>query len=81
MTWPFGRKKDERDVRVTSLDEEARTGEISLVDKILELRDLFGLTRFSAHMDVGAPSHERMMKSIEVFGTQIAPKVRAALKK
>lgn len=51
------------------------------VDKILELHDLFGLTRFSAHMDVGAPSHERMMKSIEVFGTQIAPKVREALKK
>lgn len=51
------------------------------VDKILELHDLFGLTRFSAHMDVGAPSHERMMKSIEVLGTQIAPKVREALKK
>ena len=51
------------------------------VDKILELHDLFGLTRFSAHMDVGGPSHERMMKSIEVLGTQIAPKVREALKK
>lgn len=51
------------------------------VDKILELHELFGLTRFSAHMDVGAPSHERTMRSIEVFGTKIAPKVRAALKK
>ncbi|GAB3418436.1 LLM class flavin-dependent oxidoreductase [Niabella aquatica] len=51
------------------------------VDKILELHDMFGLTRFSAHMDVGAPSHDRMMKSIEVFGTKIAPKVRAALLK
>lgn len=51
------------------------------IDKILELHDLFGLTRFSAHMDVGAPSHQRMMKSIEVFGTQIAPKLRAALNK
>ncbi|MCH5598111.1 LLM class flavin-dependent oxidoreductase [Niabella ginsengisoli] len=50
------------------------------VDKILELHELFGLTRFSAHMDVGAPSHDRMMKSIEVFGTKIAPKVREALR-
>jgi len=51
------------------------------VDKILSMEDIFGLTRFSAHMDVGGPSHEAMMKSIEIFGTQIAPKVREALKK
>jgi probable LLM family oxidoreductase len=51
------------------------------VDKILYLHELFGLTRFSAHMDVGGPSHQSLMKSIEIFGTKIAPKVRAALKK
>jgi len=51
------------------------------VDKILEMEETFGLTRFSAHMDVGGPSHAAMMKSIEIFGTKIAPKVRAALKK
>jgi probable LLM family oxidoreductase len=51
------------------------------VDKILELQELFGLTRFSAHMDVGGPPHQALMKSIEIFGTQIAPRVRAALKK
>ncbi|ABG57717.1 LLM class flavin-dependent oxidoreductase [Cytophaga hutchinsonii] len=50
------------------------------VDKILEMHELFGLTRFSAHMDVGGPSHTSLMKSIEIFGTQIAPKVRAAIK-
>ena len=50
------------------------------IDKILHLHELFGLTRFSAHMDVGAPAHAALMKSIELFGTQIAPKVRAALK-
>lgn len=49
------------------------------VEKILELQELFGLTRFSAHMDVGAPSHLRMMKSIEIFGDKIAPKIRKAL--
>jgi probable LLM family oxidoreductase len=51
------------------------------IDKILHMHELFGLTRFSAHMDVGGPSHQSMMKSIEIFGTKIAPKVRGALKK
>lgn len=50
------------------------------IDKILHMHELFGLTRFSAHMDVGGPSHSAMMKSIEIYGNQIAPKVRAALK-
>jgi probable LLM family oxidoreductase len=51
------------------------------IDKILATQELFGLTRFSAHMDVGGPSHQSMMKSIEIFGTKIAPKVREALVK
>lgn len=50
------------------------------IDKILQMEELFGLTRFSAHMDVGGPSHASLMKSIELFGTSIAPKVREALK-
>jgi probable LLM family oxidoreductase len=50
------------------------------IDKILQMQQLFGLTRFSAHMDVGGPSHQSLMKSIEIFGTKIAPKVREALK-
>jgi len=50
------------------------------IDKILYMHELFGLTRFSAHMDVGGPSHQSLMKSIEIFGTKIAPKVREALK-
>ncbi|MGO4877208.1 Atu2307/SP_0267 family LLM class monooxygenase [Pedobacter psychrotolerans] len=49
------------------------------VDKILAMEATFGLTRFSAHMDVGGPSHAAMMKSIELFGNQIAPAVRKAL--
>lgn len=51
------------------------------VDKILYMHELFGLTRFSAHMDVGGPSHASLMKSIEIFGSEIAPRVRGALKK
>ncbi len=48
-------------------------------DKILQMHDMFGLTRFSAHMDVGGPAHKDLMKSIEIFGTRIAPQVRAAI--
>ena len=51
------------------------------VDKILHMQEMFGLTRFSAHMDVGGPTHKALMKSIEIFGDKIAPKVRVALKK
>lgn len=50
------------------------------VDKILKMEKMFGLTRFSAHMDVGGPSHKSLMKAIEIYGTKIAPKVREALK-
>ena len=51
------------------------------IDKILQMQEMFGLTRFSAHMDVGGPSHQSLMKSIEIYGNKIAPKVREALKK
>ena len=50
------------------------------VEKILQMQEMFGLTRFSAHMDMGGPSHTSLMKSIEIFGDKISPKVRAALK-
>jgi probable LLM family oxidoreductase len=50
------------------------------VDKILYLHETLGLTRFAAHLDVGGPSHASIMKAIEIYGTQIAPQVRAALK-
>ena len=51
----------------------------SAIDKLIQYNKLFGLTRFSAHMDVGAPTHKEMMKSIELFGTKIAPNVKKSL--
>lgn len=50
------------------------------VEKILKMKELFNLTRFAAHIDVGGPSHTAMMKSIELYGTKIAEKVRAAIR-
>ena len=44
------------------------------------VKEMFGLTRYIAHMDVGAPNHEVMMKSIELFGTKVAGKSKINLK-
>lgn len=48
-------------------------------EKIVAVIKEFGLTRFSAHMDVGSPSHKEMMKSIEIYGDKIVPKVKKVL--
>jgi alkanesulfonate monooxygenase SsuD/methylene tetrahydromethanopterin reductase-like flavin-dependent oxidoreductase (luciferase family) len=50
-----------------------------VVDKILYQQEIFGLTRFVAHIDIGGPSHKELMKSIELFGTKVAPEVRKAV--
>ncbi|MBK0064035.1 MULTISPECIES: LLM class flavin-dependent oxidoreductase [unclassified Acinetobacter] len=50
-------------------------------DKIIEVIETFGLTRFAAHLDTGAMEHKHMMKAIEIYGTKIAPEVRKAVNK
>ncbi|MGV8915336.1 MAG: LLM class flavin-dependent oxidoreductase [Kaistella sp.] len=47
-----------------------------VADKIAYMKELFGITRFIGHMDVGAPENDVMMKSIELFGEKIAPQMR-----
>jgi probable LLM family oxidoreductase len=41
--------------------------------------DLGGITRFSFQMDNAALSHDKLMQSIELIGTKVAPLVRKAL--
>ena len=60
MTWPFFKHKSStpRDERVTRLDEETRAGEVSLVNKIMELdRRRVDLDRLTADAlkDLGRP--------------------------
>lgn len=50
-----------------------------VTEKIIETIELFGLTRFIAHLDVGAPSHAQIMKAIELFGSKVIPAVRKAV--
>lgn len=51
-----------------------------VIDKILYEHELFGHTRFLAQMDVGGVSHLDLMRSIELFGTVVAPEVRKHLR-
>lgn len=47
-----------------------------VIDKILYEHELFGFTRFLAQASVGNVPHVMVMKSIELFGTKVAPVVR-----
>ncbi len=50
-----------------------------VAEKIIQTSELFGLTRFIGHLDVGGPPHNAMMKAIELFGSKVIPQVRRAL--
>lgn len=43
--------------------------------KINSFKEMFGLTRFVAHLDVGGPTHEELMKTIELFGREVIPMI------
>ena len=48
-----------------------------VAEKILFEHELFGHQRYLAQMSVGAVAHRDVMRSIELFGTEVAPVVRA----
>ena len=50
-----------------------------VIDKILMEREVLGLTRFLLHISVGTLPHAQVMRSIELFGTVVAPAIRAAV--
>jgi probable LLM family oxidoreductase len=52
-----------------------------VIDKILFEHELFGNTRFLMQMSVGTMPHERIMRSIELLGTVVAPAVREAVRR
>ena len=47
-----------------------------VAEKIEYMKEIFGITRFIGHMDVGAPENDVMIKSIKLFGEKVGPKVR-----
>ena len=50
-----------------------------VIDKILYEHSLFGMTRFLIQFSVGTLPHDQIMRSIELFGTVVAPAVREAV--
>jgi probable LLM family oxidoreductase len=48
-----------------------------VAEKILFEHKLFAMDRYVGQMSVGAVAHRDVMRSIELFGTQVAPLVRA----
>ena len=50
-----------------------------VVEKILHQHELFGHDRFLLQLTVGPMPHEQVLHAIELLGTEVAPRVRAAL--
>jgi probable LLM family oxidoreductase len=48
-----------------------------VAEKILFEHELFGMERYIAQMSVGAVEHRDVLRSMELFGTEVAPLVRA----
>ena len=48
-----------------------------VIEKLLFEHELFGHQRYIAQMSVGAVAHRDVLRSIERFGTEVAPAVRA----
>jgi probable LLM family oxidoreductase len=52
-----------------------------VAEKILFEHELFGNTRYLAHMSLGATRHADVLRSIERFATEVAPVVRAEVQR
>ena len=50
-----------------------------VVEKILFQHEIFNHDRFLLQVSVGTMAHDRVLRAIELFGTEVAPAVRRAL--
>jgi alkanesulfonate monooxygenase SsuD/methylene tetrahydromethanopterin reductase-like flavin-dependent oxidoreductase (luciferase family) len=50
----------------------------TVAKKILHLRDVLGISRYMLHISVGTLPHDRVLRTIELLGTEVAPLVRGA---
>jgi probable LLM family oxidoreductase len=69
-----------------SFEQEVETGSLyvgtpeTVARKIAATARTLGLTRFDLKYSAGTLSHELMMRSIELYGREVIPRVRALLK-
>ena len=47
-----------------------------VVKKIIKIIEELGLDRFMLHLPIGSIPHEDVLKSIELYGTEVAPAVK-----
>lgn len=73
--WPkYGRQQYDYG---TSMSGHLLVGDHNLIiDKIAQYHEWFGITRFTAQLDVGGPSHKDLMKSIEILGSKVLPAIK-----
>ena len=50
-----------------------------IADRIIDLHQHLGHVRHFFQMDIGGMPHTEVLKSIELLGTEVAPRVRAEL--
>ena len=50
-----------------------------MTEKILFQHEIFHHDRFLLQLSVGTMPHREMLRAIELYGTEVAPAVRAAL--
>ena len=49
----------------------------TVANKLIKMIEVLGLDRFMLHLPLGSMQHEDILKAIELFGREVAPKVRA----
>ena len=75
--WPPSGKREYEALK--SADGPLTVGSPEQVaEKIVAIHELFRPKRYLAHMSIGAVEHAAVMRAIELFGTEVAPLVRAA---
>jgi probable LLM family oxidoreductase len=74
--WPPSGKEEYEALRSARGAVAAGSPE-QVAEKILFEHRLFGNSRYIGQMSVGAVAHKDVMRSIELFGTEVAPIVRA----
>lgn len=52
-----------------------------VAEKLINTLTALGAHEFIAHVDVGGPTHEQMMRNIELLGKEVMPKVKEAFAK
>lgn len=48
-----------------------------VAEKLIRMIEDLDLDHFMLHLPLGSMPHDQVLRAIELFGTQVAPKVRA----